>query len=45
MYQVAPAAGAKLINPLPEVTGVHSVDAQRALSMNFEVNIEGHFLM
>jgi hypothetical protein len=23
MYQAAPAAGAKLINPLPEVAGVH----------------------
>jgi hypothetical protein len=35
MYQAAPTAGAKLINPLPEV----------ASSMNFEVNIEGRFLM
>ena len=41
MYQAAPAAGAKLINPLPEVAGVHCVDAPRAISMNFEVNIEG----
>jgi hypothetical protein len=45
MYQAAPAAGAKLINPLPEVAGVDCVDARRALSMNFEVNIEGCFLM
>jgi hypothetical protein len=27
MYQAAPAAGAKLINPLPEVAGVCWVDA------------------
>ncbi len=27
MYQAAPAAGAKLINPLPEVAGVRCVDA------------------
>ena len=43
MYQVAPAVGAKPINPLPDVAGVRCMDAQRASSMNFEVNIVGCF--
>jgi hypothetical protein len=45
MYQAAPAAGAELSNPFPEVVGVLFVDAQRVSSMNFEVNIVGRFLL
>ena len=43
--QAAAAAGVDPINPLPEVAGVLLVDAQRALSMNFEVKIVGRFSM
>jgi hypothetical protein len=45
MYQAAPAAGAKLINPLPEVAGFAEWMLKRASSMNFEVNIVGRFLI
>ncbi len=45
MDQAATAAGSEMSNPLPEVAGVLLVDAQRASSMTFEVNIEGCFLM
>ncbi len=45
MYQAAPTAGAELSNPLLEVAGVLLVDAQRVSSMNFELNIGGHFLI
>jgi hypothetical protein len=34
-----------LTRPLPVVVGVFCVDARRALSMNFEVKISGHFSM
>ncbi len=39
MYQAAPAAGAKLINPLPEVAGVCWVDAQRASSIELGTDL------
>ncbi len=45
MDQAAAAAGSELSNPLPEVAGVLLVDARRASSMTFEVNIEGCFSM
>jgi hypothetical protein len=45
MYLAAAAAMLVLTRPLPEVAGVHWIDAWRALSMNFEVKISGLFLM